>query len=544
MPETAQCSSCTQALPIGISQGLCASCLSELLSSAQRKSKRKRKFPRSFGDYQLVERIAMGGMGIVYKARQKEPNRIVALKMIRSRRLPTETEVERFRAEAQAVAKLDHPHIIPLYQVGEHRGRHYFTMRFMEGGSLKAHLPRLRNDQRKAAAIVATVARAVDYSHAHGIVHRDLKPTNILLDSEDRPYVGDFGLAKEPHHDAHLTLTGAVVGTPAYMAPEQAMGNRITSTPSADIFSLGAILYELLTGQPPLAPHTQGRPSSINPRVDPELETICLKCLESDPSRRYPSAEALAQALEQFIATSPSPPKPTTRLAVIVRWTKRHLALTAVLAALLVLALSVATGSLLHKGPPVVVLMDTPVARGVYDPDIVARGGTNADELNERLRDLPIALSKEALPSTWDRESQILALRPDLVIIHRSGFFHALNAEFRFGYPPFAKKEDEDKWMLLYRTADDKLIGFLGLVGTNYPGTRFIVYSRGTDGHWTDAEYRKEWVTRVEQRFPALHGRITVMLIPGGAPGGTFRDPAVSKEIREHIQNILGLPSK
>ena len=247
---------------------------------------------RYFGDYELLEEIARGGMGVVYKARQVSLNRIVALKMILRGTFATDKDVIRFRAEAEAAANLDHPHIVPIYEVGEHEGQQYYAMKFVEGTSL-AKQP--QSDPRQEVEAIVPVIRAVHHAHQRGVLHRDLKPSNVLVDSQGTRFVTDFGLAKRlADTDRSLTEPGQVLGTPKYMAPEQAAGRK-DLTVAADVYSLGVILYERLTGQTPFtgdnaltllrqARETEPpRPSTIRSGLDRDLETVVLKCLEKEP---------------------------------------------------------------------------------------------------------------------------------------------------------------------------------------------------------------------------------------------------------------------
>jgi WD40 repeat protein len=307
------------------------------------------------GDYELLDELGRGGMGVVYKARQVSVNRLVALKLVRAGELASEAEVQRFRAEAEHTAQLDHPHIVPLYEVGDHQGQPFFTMKLLDGGTLGQHLDRFK-DPRLAAALVAAVAGAVHHAHRHGILHRDLKPANILLDADNRPYVTDFGLARRVAGSAGLTQSGAIVGTPSYMAPEQARGERRGVTTAADVYALGALLYELLSGRPPFVGETPTDvllrvlqeeplpPSRLNPQAPRDLEVVCLKCLAKEPERRYASAEAVADELRRWLAGESIQARPVGRAERLFRWARRHPARAAV-CGLLVLVLVLGAGA-------------------------------------------------------------------------------------------------------------------------------------------------------------------------------------------------------
>ncbi len=296
---------------------------------------------RQFGEYEILEGIAQGGMGVIYKARQSRTDRLVALKTILSGMLAGEDQLQRFRTEAEAVANLDHPNIIPIYEVGEHDNQLFFSMKLIETGSLEDQIEHYKADHKAAAKLIATVARAIHYAHQHGILHRDLKPDNILIDANGTPYVTDFGLAKRVGEQKQVTVTGEIIGTPNYMPPEQAEGKKHTPTTAVDVYGLGAILYKLLTGRPPfqadspletirmVTEQEPQRPSTLNHRADRDLETICLKCMEKDPARRYGSAEAVAEDLERWLRDEPILARPSSAFTRTIKWIKRRPAVAA-----------------------------------------------------------------------------------------------------------------------------------------------------------------------------------------------------------------------
>lgn len=311
-----------------------------------------------FGDYELLDEIARGGMGVVYRARQVRLNRTVALKMILSGQFAGEADVQRFQTEAEAAAQLDHPGIVPVYEVGEHEGHHFFSMGLVDGDSLAARIADGPLPAKEAAALVRRIADAIQYAHSKGVIHRDLKPANILLDEDSQPRVTDFGLAKRVQGDSNLTATGQALGTPSYMPPEQASGRIGEVKEPADIYSLGAVLYAALTGRPPFQADNSLdtlmqvlerepiAPRQLNPGVPPDLETICLKCLQKDRRRRYGSMQELIDELDRFCDGRPILARPISRTQRAWRWCQRSpvvAGLTAALALALLAGTAVST---------------------------------------------------------------------------------------------------------------------------------------------------------------------------------------------------------
>jgi eukaryotic-like serine/threonine-protein kinase len=303
--------------------------------------------PLLFGGYELLEQIGHGGMGVVYRARQLAVNRLVALKMLLHGRFSEPAFVERFHIEAEAAAHLDHPNIVPIYEIGQHEGQPFYSMKLIEGRSLdrvsadcrvgaSAYARSSAEWARRAVELLTPIARAVQYAHEHGVLHRDLKPHNILLDAEGQPHLTDFGLAKLLSQESSLTLSAAIIGSPGFMAPEQAAGKSREVTTAADIYGLGAVLYVLLTGKPLFQADTPletvrkvieqepARPRLLNPAVDRDLETICLKCLQKEPGKRFASARALAEDLEHWLAAEPILARRTTPPERVWLWCRRQ----------------------------------------------------------------------------------------------------------------------------------------------------------------------------------------------------------------------------
>ncbi|MBM4088139.1 MAG: serine/threonine protein kinase [Planctomycetes bacterium] len=289
---------------------------------------------REFGNYELRREIARGGMGIVFEAYDTRLQRTVALKMILDRNLASNEAVQRFHAEAEAAGGLDHPGIVPVYDVGIHAGHHYYAMGYVEGPTLSDELKRRRYGVQAAAELIQQLAAAVAYAHEHGVVHRDLKPENILLADDGQPRITDFGLAKRTDRPSQLTMAGQILGTPGYMAPEQASGDVQRCGPAVDIYALGAVLYHLLTGHPPFRRSVEAiltileqdpiPPKVLNRRVSRDLDVICMKCLSRNPAERYDSARQLADDLQSYLDHELIQARPASLRRRALRWARHR----------------------------------------------------------------------------------------------------------------------------------------------------------------------------------------------------------------------------
>jgi serine/threonine protein kinase len=311
---------------------------------------------RAFGDYELLEEIGHGGMGVVYRARQRSLDRVVAIKMMTLGPGSSPELVKRFRAEAVSAASLHHPNIVAIHEVGIHEDRQFFVMDYVKGQSLARLVGNQPLPVKRAAVYLQTIAEAVHYAHERGILHRDLKPSNVLIDAQDQPYVVDFGLARQLEGDSELTVTGQVLGSPQYLPPEQAAGQRGRVSRRTDVYALGATLYHLLTGRPPFQAESLAQtldlvlhaepvaPRLLNPSVPRDLETICLKCLEKEPARRYPTAQTLAEELARFLAGEPIQARPIGPAGKAWRWCRRKPQLASLVAVAALLFVSGFTG--------------------------------------------------------------------------------------------------------------------------------------------------------------------------------------------------------
>ncbi|HYH68836.1 MAG TPA: serine/threonine-protein kinase, partial [Urbifossiella sp.] len=471
---------------------------------------------RYFGDYEIVGEIARGGMGVVYRARQVSLNRVVALKMILRGELATPADVQRFRAEAEAAGRLDHPNIVPIYEVGEHAGQHYFSMKLVDGGSLAGRIEELVRDPRAVARLLAATARAVHHAHRHGVLHRDLKPANVLVDSAGEPHVTDFGLAKRVGGDSDVTQTGAIVGTPSYMAPEQAAGAK-GLTVAADVYALGAVLYELLAGRPPFCgdgildtlqqvrDREPARPRAVNPAADADLETVALKCLEKEPGKRYESAAALADDLDRWLAGEPIRARPATAAERAWKWARRRPA-AAALVGVSALGAALLAGGLAVSN--VLITREQQETRRALGERTDALRAVEQEQLNTRA-----ALDRETRAATFQR----LALADREFAAGQPGkgedYLEQCPPEFR-GWP----------WHFLKRGGGEHPAVLTSGVGGRPTDTRIVVLAFHPDSRRVAASYTTGvivlWDTTTRKRLRTFDTKEPYPHAGGFSPDG------------------------
>ena len=518
------------------------------------------------GSFEILGPLGAGGMGEVYRARDIRLDRTVAIKVLAPDLAGDPRSGERFEREARLISKLTHPHICTLYDIGsapiDGGEVKFLVMELLEGETLAERLTNGALPVEQALAGALEILDALAAAHALGIVHRDLKPANIMLTKSGFKLL-DFGLARlrapsarvgqagAAGLDDSLTGQGAVLGTVPYMAPEQVRGAE--AEPRSDLFAFGAVFYEMLTGrrafsarsEPALIAaileHYPPPASSEQPLASPELDRLVSACLAKDPADRWQHAQDLALALRAITERRPdatrglAPGFPRTRGRGVFRRAASHRRLHAAWAiAAATIALAVWMVRPIRPDPvpavnprPVIVLMDSPLPGRVYDPRTLAAGGTNADDMSDALRDLPLMTFKENTSPMWHREEQVREQNPDLVVSHLSCLLDERVAE-------------GNRVLLdhLFDAAQNRLLGVFGYLAATNSRTRFLVYSRGR--HWATAEGEATWTRDVHARFPHLNGRLFTMVVPGRA-SATFRDPETARLLRAKVQEILGL---
>ena len=526
------------------------------------------------GPYEILEPLGAGGMGEVYRARDTRLDRIVAIKILPSGVADDPEARQRFEREARTISQINHPHICTLHDVGRQDGIDYLVFEHLEGETLARRIARGALPPAQALQIAIDICDALDTAHSLSITHRDLKPANVMLikSGAGRPAstpakLLDFGIAKarvavsglsavgaggatpddaSPTLAAPLTIEGTILGTVQYMAPELIEGRDADGR--TDIWAFGCVLYEMLAGEAPFGGKTQPamiaailerepRPlPEVLPSIPPRLWEVVRVCLEKDPANRWQSVRDLLREL-RWIAQdlSATDRKPSSVSASIAPRIDRRSVLIAG-AVVVVLAAGAALWTSRsaavppgHTGPPVIVLIDSPHPERVYDPETRRTGGTNADDLTDLLRDLPVVLVKENTNATWHREYQILQENPALIVAHRSSFYDTT----LFDPTTYGDVGHTAQFAAL---AHDKFDLFIGYVGQGNLATRFIVYSRGS---WQDEATRAQWVTTMEERFPVLRGRVEAMKVP--LERATFRNPVTGGEIRKLIEAQLKL---
>ena len=540
-------------------------------SAAILTSQQELAMDQKIGPYQILSRLGKGGMGEVYLAEDNRLGRKVALKFLSASFMNDSDRLRRFEQEARAASALNQPNILIIHEIGENDGRRFIATEYIDGETLRQRMLHTPLSLAETLAIAEQVASALAAAHAAGIIHRDIKPENVMCRRDGIVKVLDFGLAKlteEVGPDAATramvrTSAGLVMGTVAYMSPEQARGLPVDAR--TDLWSLGVVIYEMIAGQRPFEGETSSdvivailerEPRSLTSLVADQseaLDWIVTKALTKDRDDRYQTAReiltdirrlkqrldlatererrftsAFAASTDADSSTDAGPnadaePSPAKKL-----WTRSRLAMLLPIGLMIAVVAGViawkSTASWFKSanpsGPPVVLLMDSPLPDRVYDEETRKKGGTNADDISDVLRDLPILIEKENTSALWHREDQVLRENPALIVVHHSCF-----ADADMGFDPQSKET---------QTAEAKVTAFLGYIGLGDPSTKFLVYTRRVDDHGA-------WGAELEKRFPQLKGRVSTMSIAGGPEHASFRDPNTAQALKQQVQSILGL---
>lgn len=505
------------------------------------------------GSYEVLELVGAGGMGDVYKSRDVRLRRTVALKTLGAQLEGSPQARARFRREARAVAALNHPNICDIHDVGEWEGQDFLVMEFVEGETLQHRLSRGPLPVDDLLHIGMQIASALVAAHRAGIVHRDLKPANVMLARGNVVKLLDFGVARhalspESAPDATLTATsldvgGELAGTLPYMAPEQLEGRPVDAR--TDIFAFGAVLFEMASGRrafdgassaaviAAILGDARPRLSTAGAKVPRAVERLASACLARNPDDRWQTSADLLRELTWVRDDLEREDDPVARSRQPRRRMVHTLWAIGVVAAFALswFAASRAGRDAVAPNPtPVVVLMDSPLPGRVYDERTAAAGGTNADDVTDAIRDLPVVIQKENTSAAWHREEQVLAQHPDLVVAHLSCLFDARVAADR-----------PSVYDQLFAQAENRLLLFFAYAAARNPRTHFIVYSRTV---FQEAGGERPWVAQVEARLPVLRGRVQAFIVPGGREKATFRDPGTARLLRARIVAVLGLPGE
>lgn len=519
------------------------------------------------GHYKILSNLGKGGMGEVYLAEDSRLGRKVALKFLSVSFMDNPDRLRRFELEARAASALNQPNILTVHEIGETAYGRFIATEYIEGETLRQRMLSGPLPLAEAVGIAEQVASALEVAHAAGIIHRDIKPENIMRRRDGLVKVLDFGLAKlaeqkaasaeDPTRPFVETSAGMVMGTVAYMSPEQARGLPVDAR--TDIWSLGVVLYEMISGRAPFSAATtsdllvsvlERDPQSLslaNPGIPETIDFMVTKALTKERNERYQTSRELLTDLHRVSRRLSAPAEPernsvrqltqdyfasraTTTDAPLSASSRTRLKSRVGWAILFVAMLTVAStiiwkGSAYWLSPgkqtPVVLLMDSTLPDRIYDPETRKNGGTNADDITDILRDLPIVLQKENTSPLWHREDQILREKPALIMIHRSCF-----ADAALGFDPQSPAK---------QIADKKVESFLGYVSLGNPTTKFLTYTR-------NAGDQTGWVADLEKRFPQLKGRVVAVTVPGGPEHASFRDPETKTLLRQEVKSILGLP--